>query len=121
MTKPELTAYKTKKQHDWNMTVESGFSSLAMTIMYLFCFNELYLNGTVEDHWAKCTVLSTHAISLVREGAPLPVLLPSHFRPTHRPDAPLPHRRTAPPPYRPTAPPAPGRVAVRDRDLPVDG
>mmetsp|Transcript_18976 Transcript_18976/g.49813 ORF Transcript_18976/g.49813 Transcript_18976/m.49813 type:complete len:236 (+) Transcript_18976:243-950(+) len=64
MTKPELTAYKTKKQHDWNMTVESGFSSLAMTIMYLFCFNELYLNGTVEDHWAKCTVLSTHAISL---------------------------------------------------------
>mmetsp|Transcript_18979 Transcript_18979/g.49826 ORF Transcript_18979/g.49826 Transcript_18979/m.49826 type:complete len:114 (+) Transcript_18979:243-584(+) len=95
MTKPELTAYKTKKQHDWNMTVESGFSSLAMTIMYLFCFNELYLNGTVEDHWAKCTVLSTHAISLVREGPPLPVLLPSHFRPTHRPDAPTPPHRPA--------------------------
>ena len=38
-----------------------------MTLMYLHCFNELYLNGTVEDHWAKRTLISTHAISLVRK------------------------------------------------------
>ena len=110
MTKPELAAYKTKKQHDWNMTIESGFSALAMTIMYLFCFNELFLNGSVEDHWSKRTALSTHAISLVRQGASLPILLPP--RPTLHsaqtgptvPTAPRPRRlssptRPAPPPH----------------------
>lgn len=63
-TKGELATYKFKKQLDWNMTIESGFSSLYMTVFYLICVNELFLNGNVHDHWHKRTVISTHAIAL---------------------------------------------------------